>query len=138
MMQHTNALSVRPVTLLIRHGPGTLRPATQMLRFPASSNATFVTSYMTLKEPQPVTTLSLMEKSTAPRRMAQDAGSFVCDFCDERFPSKKSVSQHVRNQHASEASNRRAAEAAQRPIRQWLDSEHALFLEALRKQAQGG
>lgn len=54
-------------------------------------------------------------------------------FVMKGFPSKWSVSQHVRNQHAPEASDRRTTEAAQRPTRQWLDSEDLLFLEALKE-----
>ena len=49
-----------------------------------------------------------------------------------RFPNKKSLAQHVRNQHAAAASEQRAAQTAnsvQRTL--WTDGEHRLFLEAL-------
>ena len=48
-------------------------------------------------------------------------------------PSRQSLGQHVRNQHAAEASRDRAEEAANTTSRLWTPAEHALFLDALEK-----
>ena len=111
-------------------GPGISRLVTRMPRLFASSSAMPVTGSRRAVANHHSKSHG---RASTPRRAVQAAGSFNCEFCDERFPSKWSVSQHVRNQHASEASDRRTTEAAQRPTRQWLDLEDLLFLEALKE-----
>ena len=70
-------------------------------------------------------------KTTTPPRNSQEAGSFSCDYCNKLYPSKRSLAQHIRNQHAEEASDQRATQAAKWEARYWTERDHQLFLEAL-------
>ena len=53
-----------------------------------------------------------------------------CEFLNS-YPNKRSLAQHIRNQHAPEANKKRAEEAASEQSRFWSNKEHALFLDAL-------
>lgn len=64
-------------------------------------------------------------------RTSPSAGDYPCDFCMEKFPNKRSKSQHIRNTHADEASEQRDLHAATSTNRYWTPAEHVLFLEAL-------
>ena len=51
----------------------------------------------------------------------------------QTFPSSKSRGQHIRNQHAAEASEERDTQSRQQCPRFWSPQEHSLFLDALAK-----
>ena len=59
-------------------------------------------------------------------------GEYPCEFCDKAFPSQKSQSQHIRNQHAAEASVQRAALASTVISRFWTEYEHSLCYSPVR------
>ncbi len=61
------------------------------------------------------------------------AEELACEYCEERLPYKRSLGQHIRNQHAAEASHDSDLEAASHISRLWTDAEHALFLDAMEK-----
>ncbi len=57
-----------------------------------------------------------------------------CPYCEDVVPSKRSLGQHIRNQHAAEASYDRDHDAQTiRPTREWSLDEHARFIDALEK-----
>ena len=62
-----------------------------------------------------------------------NSGEYHCEFCHQYYPSIKSRSQHIRNQHAAKARKQRASQASQQPSRQWSTQEHNMFLDALKK-----
>ncbi len=64
---------------------------------------------------------------------SEEGARIPCLYCDDIFPSNRSVGQHIRCQHASEASNDRANEVSTVVQRGWTDSEHNLFLDAVRR-----
>ena len=55
-----------------------------------------------------------------------EAGRLICKFCSDHFPNKRSLGQHIRNQHMAEASRKRAAEWQARESTLWT-TDH-LFL----------
>ena len=67
-------------------------------------------------------------KFNSTSRTRQDAGTLVCEFCDDRF---RSMGQHIRNQHAAEASKQHDTQAATSAARFYTPREHQWFVEAL-------
>ena len=64
---------------------------------------------------------------------ASESSIHQCSYCSEVLPSRRSLGQHIRNQHAAEASRDRAEAAANTTSRLWTPAEHALFLDALER-----
>ena len=64
---------------------------------------------------------------------SEEGARIPCPYYDDIFPSNRSVGQHIRCQHASEASTDRANEVSTVVQRGWTDSEHNLFLDAVRR-----
>ena len=71
-------------------------------------------------------------RATQPDR-GDEAGRLICEFCSEHFPNKRSLGQHIRNQHMAEASRKRAAEWQARESTLWTTEEHQLFINALQE-----
>ena len=67
--------------------------------------------------------------SASMTRRSSGAGELVCEFCEASFPTKRSMGQNIRNQHAAEARARRAERVANEESRTWTLAEHRLFLE---------
>ena len=75
-------------------------------------------------------------KATATAR-GNEAGEYICEFCDDHFPAKRSLGQHIRNQHAAEASHKRALEWQSTRINRWSPEEHQMFVDALNALGPG-
>ena len=72
-------------------------------------------------------------KKSTPEPTTSPEEGFSCMYCSQVLPSHRSRGQHIRNQHAAEASRDRAREAALQVPREWAPSEHALFVDALER-----
>ena len=70
-------------------------------------------------------------------RAPEGEGSHVCQYCREPMPSKRSLGQHIQNQHAAEAGKDRADREAEREANpasmEWTPAEHALFMDGLER-----
>ena len=58
-------------------------------------------------------------KATTDRSESSTSGSHQCEFCEQFYPNKKSLSQHIRNQHPAEASDKRDQEASKVQPKNW-------------------